>query len=91
MWWKYIKDESAHTVDLEMQIERHYGLREVVVLPKSDYQPEMVRKMLGKAAASHISKKVPHISKIGISWGNPFMLSWKNILTAGKTTFISCL
>ncbi|SDJ56485.1 sugar-binding transcriptional regulator [Salimicrobium halophilum] len=65
----YIKDESAHTVDLEMQIERHYGVREVIVLPKSDYQPEMVRKMLGKAAASHISKKVPHISKIGISWG----------------------
>ncbi|PTL37517.1 sugar-binding transcriptional regulator [Alkalicoccus saliphilus] len=65
----YIKDESAHTVDLEIQIEKEYGIGQVIVVPRSDHTPETVRKIQGKAAASYLSKKMDSLKYIGISWG----------------------
>ncbi len=66
----FIKDESAHTVDLEIQMEKIYSLREVIVVPSSDYNPEAKLNLLGQAAAAHVSKKMDNVKSIGISWGN---------------------
>ncbi|QKS72457.1 sugar-binding transcriptional regulator [Paenalkalicoccus suaedae] len=65
----YIKDEYAHTVDVELQLEKRYGLNEVIIVPNKDLNEELTRKTLGKAAASHISKKAGSLSSIGVSWG----------------------
>ena len=66
----YIKDENAHTVELEHQLEKKYGLKEVIVVPAADRNPEMVKQSLGKAASFYISKKIHGKKSLGISWGS---------------------
>lgn len=66
----FIKDESAHTVDLELQIENYYSIKEAIVVPSSDYNKQEKLNLLGQAAAVHVSKKIETIDSIGISWGN---------------------
>ncbi|WP_227001914.1 sugar-binding transcriptional regulator [Virgibacillus necropolis] len=65
----YIKDETAHTVDLERILENEYGLNEVFVLAASDGNSELVRRNLGQVAATYLSKRLDDVNKIGISWG----------------------
>lgn len=66
----FIKDESAHTVDLELQVEKIYSLKEAIIVSASDYNHDMKLDLLGKAAAAHVSKKIDSVESIGISWGN---------------------
>lgn len=66
----FIKDESAHTVDLELQMEKIYSLKEAIIVSASDYNHDMKLDLLGKAAAAHVSKKIDSVESIGISWGN---------------------
>lgn len=66
----YIKDENAHTVELEHQLEKKYGLKEVIVVPAADRNPEMVKQSLGKAASFYVSKKINGKKSLGISWGS---------------------
>lgn len=65
----FIKDESAHTVDLELEIEKKYGLKEVIIAPGHDYNYTELLKILGQLAAIHVSKRLSDIHSIGISWG----------------------
>lgn len=65
----FIKDESAHTVDLELQLEKQYALREAIVVPTSDYAQKEKLSLLGQAAASHVSKRMDSVNSVGISWG----------------------
>ncbi|TWT28266.1 sugar-binding transcriptional regulator [Planomicrobium sp. CPCC 101110] len=66
----YIKDESAHTVELEHRLEKTYNLKEAIVIPTTDLTTEMVKQTLGKAASVYVSKKLPGIKSLGISWGS---------------------
>lgn len=66
----YIKDENAHTVELEHQLEKKYGLKEVIVVPAAGRNPEMVKQSLGKAASFYISKNINGKKSLGISWGS---------------------
>lgn len=66
----FIKDESAHTVDLELQMEKIYSIKEAIVVPSSDYSTDVKLDLLGQAAAAHVSKKIDAVDSIGISWGN---------------------
>lgn len=66
----FIKDESAHTVDLELQMEKIYSLKEAIIVSASDYNHDTKLDLLGKAAAAHVSKKIDSVESIGISWGN---------------------
>src|SRR5690625_3175815 len=68
----FIKDESAHTVDLELQLEKTYALTEAIVVPSSDYAHKAKLSLLGQAAAAHVSKKMDSINSVGISWGMRF-------------------
>ncbi|MDQ0298895.1 DNA-binding transcriptional regulator LsrR (DeoR family) [Salibacterium salarium] len=65
----HIKDETLHTVELENEIEKRYGLEDVVVLASSNHGSEMIKRRVGQAASAYISKKLDHVNKIGISWG----------------------
>lgn len=65
----FIKDESAHTAELELQMEKKYVLNEAIVVSQSDYEPSVLLDLLGQAAASYISKKIESIDSLGVSWG----------------------
>src|SRR5699024_5819517 len=64
------RGQSAHTVDLELQLEKTYALTEAIVVPSSDYAHKAKLSLLGQAAAAHVSKKMDSINSVGISWGN---------------------
>nr|WP_082028994.1 sugar-binding transcriptional regulator [Jeotgalibacillus malaysiensis] len=65
----YIKDENAHTVELENRLEKKYGLKEAIVVPSAGRSPEMVKHSLGKAASVYVSKNIGDKKSLGISWG----------------------
>src|SRR5699024_1913556 len=66
----FIKDESAHTVDLVHQLEKQFALQEALVLPRSDHAQQEQLSLLGQAAAAHESKRMDRVNCVGISWGN---------------------
>lgn len=66
----YIKDENAHTVELEHRLEKKYQLKEAIVVPSSGRDPEMIKHSLGKAASFYISKNINGKKSLGISWGS---------------------
>lgn len=66
----YIKDENAHTVELEQQLEKTYQLKEALVVPAANLSTEMIKHALGKAASSYVSKNIKDIKSMGISWGS---------------------
>lgn len=69
----YIKDETSHTVDLEQQLEKKYGLNEVIVVSTAGFAPEMAKRQLGQTAASYVSKSLTNIKSLGISWGSTLL------------------
>ncbi|MGI2327114.1 sugar-binding transcriptional regulator [Planococcus sp. YIM B11945] len=66
----YIKDENAHTVELEHQLETKYQLKEAIVIPAGNLPSDMVKHALGKAASFYVSKNLEGIKSLGISWGS---------------------
>ncbi|WP_209123985.1 sugar-binding transcriptional regulator [Alkalihalobacillus sp. BA299] len=66
----YIKDENAHTVELEQKLEKAFQLKEVIVIPTAGLTSEMVKRSIGKATSSYVSKKLDNIDSLGISWGS---------------------
>lgn len=66
----YIKDENAHTVELEQQIEKKFQLKEAVVIPSANLTTDMVKHSLGKAASFYVSKNLGDAKSLGISWGS---------------------
>lgn len=66
----YIKDENAHAIALEIEIEKKYELKEVIVVPnKKSTTDAITKKNIGRACASYIASILPQIKTIGISWG----------------------
>ncbi|SFL55979.1 sugar-binding transcriptional regulator [Salibacterium qingdaonense] len=65
----YINDETLHTVKLENEIEKKYNLKDVVVAASGTHGTEVVKRRVGQAAASYVSKKIDSLNRIGISWG----------------------
>lgn len=65
----YIKDENSHTVDLELNLEKEFGLKDVVVVSTAGYTPEMRKKAVGQAGAYYLAKSLKDIKRLGISWG----------------------
>lgn len=65
----YIRDENAHTVELENRLEKKYGLKEAIVVPSAGRDAEMVKQSLGKAASFYVSKNMKGVKRLGISWG----------------------
>jgi DNA-binding transcriptional regulator LsrR (DeoR family) len=68
----YIKDENVHTVDLEQQLERKYGLKDVIIVSTVGLTPGMIKRAVGLAGAYYLSKclKKKNVKRLGISWGS---------------------
>lgn len=65
----YIKDENVHNIELERKLEKKFNLQEVIVVSTSNLSDEMIRKAIGKASVSYITRAIDDHPKIGISWG----------------------
>lgn len=65
----FIKDETVHTVELEQQLEKIFGLQEAVVVPTSHAETHTMKSAVASAAAYYVAKKARNINRLGISWG----------------------
>lgn len=65
----YIKDETQLSVELENELESKYGLREAIVVPSHEEHDLLIKRQIGKAAASYLVKKLENVHSIGLSWG----------------------
>src|SRR5690625_739378 len=65
----YIKDENVHNIELERQLEKKYKLQEVTVVSTANLSEEMIKKAIGKASVSYITRIIDDNPKIGITWG----------------------
>ena len=65
-----IKDESVYTVNLGLQLEEKYQLKEVIVVASNDnVQSEKVQLEVSKAAAFYLANQLKPTMSIGLSWG----------------------
>ncbi|UFJ42362.1 sugar-binding transcriptional regulator [Brevibacillus humidisoli] len=65
-----IKDETVSMVELEQQLESRYSLDEAIVVPVAEGDgPELVKQVVAKTAALHLSKLIRDVKRVGISWG----------------------
>lgn len=65
-----IKDESVYTVNLGLQLEEKYQLKEVIVVASNDNkQTEKAQMEVSKAAAFYLENQLKPAMSIGLSWG----------------------
>ncbi|MHC5227514.1 sugar-binding transcriptional regulator [Enterococcus sp. LJL99] len=65
-----IKDESAYTTNLALQIERKYDLKEVIVVPSKETEDSRrTQQVVSQAAAYYLNEQLKQEMKIGLSWG----------------------
>lgn len=65
-----IKDESAYTTSLALQIEKHYHLKEVIVVSaKEQDDSRRTQQAVSRAAAYYLSDQLKEKMSIGLSWG----------------------
>ncbi|MGJ7919030.1 sugar-binding transcriptional regulator [Neobacillus sp. LXY-4] len=65
----YIKDETVHTVELENDLEKKFGLKDAVVVPTFGLTPDMIKRAVGQSGAYYVSKNIKNCNRLGISWG----------------------
>jgi len=69
----YIKDETLHSVELENAIMKKFDLKEVIVVSTAGFAPEMIKRQLGKSAASYIANHLTDVKSLGLSWGTTLL------------------
>jgi deoxyribonucleoside regulator len=60
--------EAGHRA-LERELEERYGLREAIVVTGRSESPTATRRVLGRAAARYLGRRLRGGERIGISWG----------------------
>ncbi|EOH98496.1 hypothetical protein UAW_01092 [Enterococcus haemoperoxidus ATCC BAA-382] len=65
-----IKDESAHAVELGLQLEKKYQLKDVIVIPTNEQkQVESLKKEVSRSASFYLKERLKADMSIGLSWG----------------------
>lgn len=65
-----IKDETASTVALALQLEKKYHLKDVLVIPANDQMlPENLQRDVSRSAAFYFKDKLSAEMTVGLSWG----------------------
>ncbi|WP_232696320.1 sugar-binding transcriptional regulator [Brevibacillus daliensis] len=65
-----IKDETVNVVEIEQQLESLFSLEEAIVVPASGIDnQDIVKQLVAKEAAIHLSKLAKNVKSIGLSWG----------------------
>ncbi|MDK2835840.1 MAG: deoxyribonucleoside regulator [Thermosediminibacterales bacterium] len=63
----------------ERQIEKLYGLREVIIVPYYNDENIKLKKILGKAAALYLTRVIKDGDIIGVSWGTTLYCMLENL------------
>lgn len=84
-----IESPIADQVLLEREIEKHYGLRECIVVPAAINDADTSR-MIGHAAGQYITASVKDGSRIGVGWGATLDESLRSV-TPCQTTNVSVI
>ena len=64
-----ILDKVDSCEDLEASLKKYFNLKDAIVVPTTNYIPDMIRQVIGKTAASYLNSIVKNSCKIGVSWG----------------------
>ncbi len=64
-----ILDKVDSCEDLEVSLKKYFNLKDAIVVPTTNYIPDMIRQVVGKAGANYLKNKIKNNYKIGISWG----------------------
>lgn len=68
-----VKITILDTVDscehLEESLKKYFGLKDAIVVPTTSYIPDMIRQVVGQAAANYLNSIIKSNQKIGVSWG----------------------
>lgn len=64
-----INSSSAYSVQLELKLQKVFGLKRVAVLDTSYLEKQEIEKLIIQTAISSFKKDIAKASKIGVSWG----------------------
>ncbi|MCR8986209.1 sugar-binding transcriptional regulator [Brevibacillus laterosporus] len=65
-----IKDETVNVVEIEQKLEEMFSLDEAIVVPVNGIEnQELIKQLVAKEAAMHLSKLAKNVKSIGLSWG----------------------
>ncbi|QOT00563.1 sugar-binding transcriptional regulator [Brevibacterium sp. JNUCC-42] len=65
-----IKDETVNVVEIEQKLEKMFSLDEAIVVPVNGIEnQELIKQLVAKEAAMHLSKLAKNVKSIGLSWG----------------------
>ncbi|PKM83083.1 MAG: hypothetical protein CVU89_02840 [Firmicutes bacterium HGW-Firmicutes-14] len=65
----YIKSPVVNIADLEVKIEKKFGLKEAIVIQNNQISGEELKAKLGNAAAAYLEHQLTQGLKIGVGWG----------------------
>lgn len=73
----FFNSEAVYSVDLELKLEKLFGLKSVVVVDTRNLSANEIEKVFGQTAALAIRNMLLNAHSVGVSWGN----SLKNLVT----------
>jgi lsr operon transcriptional repressor len=67
-----LKHPFVNLMSIEIKIRQHFGLKDAVVTPTSNSDPDLQSRSLGIAGAAYLARKLGAIDTctLGIGWGN---------------------
>lgn len=65
-----INSENAYTTRLERKLEKHFNLKNVIIVDSFNLSHAEIKKMASQQAALYLKSIVEDYRSIGISWGN---------------------
>ncbi|EOH91840.1 sugar-binding transcriptional regulator [Enterococcus pallens] len=65
----YINSQSAYSVELELKLQKAFGIKRAAVLDTSHLQSQEIEKLIIQTAISTFRKDIAKAKKIGVSWG----------------------
>jgi len=64
-----ILDKVDSCENLEVLLKKYFNLKDAIVVPTTNYIPDMIRQVIGRTAANYLNSIVKNNCKIGVSWG----------------------
>lgn len=65
-----ITPRAGRRTSMEVELQRHFGVREAIVVPTVDIEePSLIIDSVAQAAANHLVSLNPRPSLMGVSWG----------------------
>ncbi|MGO3779699.1 MAG: sugar-binding transcriptional regulator [Enterococcus viikkiensis] len=65
----HINSSSAYSVQLELKLQKTFGLKRAAVLDTSYLQPQEIEQLIVQTSISAFKKDIAKANKIGVSWG----------------------